>query len=254
MQDLVSGGGGAFDLQWEDKRCARGHIDGEPDLCAECEIPICHWCEHAFQSRPQVLPRRALSNNLWTGFASPKLAQENVTYLEAILASPCMLSLVCFTLEGPYGTVLQEEAQGQRWRVGARGNITMFPLPLEDIMAGLGKQVKGGLDLPWVGCEIVREVLRTSELSDARVICQARVRRAVVVQLIEECVARKHPAYQHVMMGKVRVKAAQLPEEGVLEELAALARQASSAIENLQASKHATPPLGERDMGMAFAV
>ena len=81
----------------------------------------------ALQSRPQQMPVRALSNNLWTGFATPLLAEERVSDVEAILASPCMLSLVCFSLETQYGNVMLEGAQQQRFRVGARGNITMGP-------------------------------------------------------------------------------------------------------------------------------
>ena len=46
------------------------------------------------------------------------LAEENVSYLEAILASPCMLSLVCFSLETQYGNVMLEGAQQQRKRSG----------------------------------------------------------------------------------------------------------------------------------------
>ena len=51
------------------------------------------------------------------------LAVEDVSYLEAVLASPCMLSLVCFSLEVKHGNVMLEKAQHQRSRVGARGNI-----------------------------------------------------------------------------------------------------------------------------------
>ena len=157
----------------------------------------------ALQSRPQQMPVRALSNNLWTGFAAPLLAEERVSYLEAILASPCMLSLVCFSLETQYGNVMLEGAQQQRFRVGARGNITLFPLPLEGIFQELHRQPVQGMKLPWVGREIahaVRVVLRTSEVTDARVIAQARVRRDIVVRLIEDAVRRKHPTYANVQM------------------------------------------------------
>ena len=122
------------------------------------------------------------------------LAEENVSYLEAILASPCMLSLVCFSLETRHGNVMLEEARRQRFRVGARGNVTLFPLPLEDIFQELQRQAVQGLELPWVGREManaVRVVLRTSEVTDARVIAQARVQREIVVRLIEEGVRRK---------------------------------------------------------------
>ena len=53
----------------EDRRCECEHGDDWPDVCPQCEIPICFSCQKALQSRPQQMPVRALSNNLWTGFA-----------------------------------------------------------------------------------------------------------------------------------------------------------------------------------------
>jgi hypothetical protein len=122
----------------EDRRCMEEkHSE---DFCAECCVPICCSCKKALRSSPPVMPVRALANNLWTGFAAPMLAAEKVTYLECMLASPCMLCLMCFSLETQYGNVYLEKAQQQTFRVGARGNITLFPLPLEEIMAELRKQ------------------------------------------------------------------------------------------------------------------
>ena len=236
----------------EDRRCRVEHV---ADICWQCEVPICFSCQKALQrSRPEM-PVRALSNNLWTGFAAPMLAVEDVSYLEAVLASPCMLSLVCFSLEVKHGNVMLEKAQHQRARVGARGNITLFPLPLQDVFRELHRQARQGPQLPWVGSDIadaVRIVLRTSELTDARVIVQARVRRNIVVRLIQEAVARGHPAYSNVRMEDAMQRAVELPEDGVLEELVALARQSQSEMENLQAAKHGTPPLGEREKARAF--
>ena len=80
----------------EDWRCQLEHA---ADICSQCEVPICCSCQKALQKRSPEMPVRALSNNLWTGFAAPMLAVEDVSYLEAVLASPCMLSLVCFSLE-----------------------------------------------------------------------------------------------------------------------------------------------------------
>ena len=122
----------------EDRRCMEEkHSE---DFCAECCVPICCSCKKALRSSPPVMPVRALANNLWTGFAAPMLAAEKVTYLECMLASSCMLCLMCFSLETQYGNVYLEKAQQQTFRVGARGNITWFPLPLEEITAELRKQ------------------------------------------------------------------------------------------------------------------
>ena len=51
-----------------------------------------------------------------------------------------MYVVMCFSLETQYWNVYLEKAQQQTFRVGARGNITLFPLPLEEIMAELRKQ------------------------------------------------------------------------------------------------------------------
>ena len=55
----------------------------------------------------------------------------------------------------------------------------------------------------------------------AKAIHAATVRRRVVLALIEEMVARGHPAYRKVRMEEVRARAAAvgLPEEGPLPEL-----------------------------------
>ena len=119
----------------------------------------------------------------------------------------------------------------------------------------LQRQAVEGMKLPWVGREIahaVRVVLRTSEVTDARVIAQARVRRDIVVWLLEDAVRRQHPAYGNVRMEDVLRKAEGLPADGVLEELVSLARRSQSFVENLQAAKHGTPPLGEREKEKAF--
>ena len=66
-----------------------------------------------------------------------------VTYLELLVASPCCLSLICFVLQAARDEGSREEKSKKRrtnlWdqpvhlqddRTAARGNITMFPMPL----------------------------------------------------------------------------------------------------------------------------
>ena len=238
----------------EDRFCEQEHHEEEATLCSQCWVPICHHCEKSIREKPPQMPSRALSNGLWTGFGSMVLLQEKATYLECILASPCMLSLTCFTLETQYGNVFMEQAQQQRFRVGARGNITLFPLPLQDIVQELMRQAGQEVCLPWLGAEVahaVRVILRTSVATDARVICQATVRREVVVKLIGECVERKQPGYEKVSMQKVRERAAQLPEHGVLDEVVGVV-EGDRRMTEMVAEKHATPLPGLQAVEAAF--
>jgi len=119
--------------------------------------------------------------------------------------------------------MFMEPAFHQVYRTAARGNITMWPMPLTDILEELKRLDEGGVDLPRSGedlCKIVRILLKSSGPLPASLIAQATVRRAVVVELIEDGKRRGHPSYQHVNMTEVLVKAEErLPEDGVLPEL-----------------------------------
>ena len=101
----------------EDLRCPAEtqHVPGQ--LCPCCEVPVCEYCETAL--RYHNLPTRALANDLWTGYAPSILYETRATYLELLLASPYVVSLVCFVLEVQRGNVLREPAQMHRHRVGA---------------------------------------------------------------------------------------------------------------------------------------
>ena len=145
-------------------------------------------------------PVASLANDMWVGFASELIYEEKVTYLELVCASPCVLSLVCFVLEGQRGGgVVHEEAHMQRHRTAARGNITLFPLPLEDVVRELKKLDSGQRSsLPRVGADLtpfVKVLLKASGDLPGSIITQATVRRHIVVALIEECCIRGHPAY-----------------------------------------------------------
>ena len=81
-------------------------------------------------------------------------------------------------------------------------------------MAGTLESVKrqASPSLPWVGAELFNYVsilLKTSEEDDPKdlrkYIHQARVRRTIVVQLIEDAHARGHRAYRNIHMSEVFV-------------------------------------------------
>ena len=74
---------------------------------------------------------------MWTGYAPPRLYEEKVTVMEMLCASPCITTMICFSLEArhrsEHGT-LDETALTARHRLGASGNALTFPLPWEDLL------------------------------------------------------------------------------------------------------------------------
>ena len=82
--------------------------------------------------------------------------------------------------------MFMEPAFQQVHRTAARGNITMWPMPLTDILEELKRLDEAGVDLPRSGedlCKVVRILLKSSGPLPASLIAHATVRRAVVVEL-----------------------------------------------------------------------
>ena len=137
-------------------------------LCDHCEIPICHHCRRAISTvRAPVRPEGALSNDMWTGFASRYVHENSVTVMEMICASACLVTLLSFSMEAEYGNLLQEGVHMQRHRVGARGNVTCFPLPLQELFEELQglqelKEVGSSPALPRTGEELSHVVVNVA--------------------------------------------------------------------------------------------
>ena len=100
------------------------------------------------------------------------------------------------------GRCLHEPAHMQRHRTAARGNATLFPLPLEDIVQELDKIDSGRIAaLPRLGEDLapfVKVLLKSAGDLPKSIITQATVRRRVAVALSQECHRRGHPAYRHI--------------------------------------------------------
>ena len=167
-------------------------------LCTECQIPICTVCQlYLMKDRPTLCPI-ALANDLMVFYAPEEMYTDGgLTVMEMICASPCITSMICFSLEVKYGNTLNENACMNRHRVGARGNATTFQLPWELLLQELqkidadedGRQSK--LSLPRVGEElyhVVHVLLKTSDeekRNDLKhFVHQATVRRHKVIQCI----------------------------------------------------------------------
>ena len=218
----------------EDKDCCKGCSADE--LCDKCCIPICRTCKSQLQQDARM-PREALANDLLVYYAPRELYEDRVTMMELICASPCFTSMICFSIEQKYRgkRALDEELHMQRHRQGARGNATTFLMDWEEVVRQLheaenNSPMATGAVLPRTGealSKFVSIILKSTEQAIdatnlARFIHQARVRRAVVMRLIEGSCKRGHPAFVGLDLRLAWTRAAALPEDGVPQEVITL--------------------------------
>ena len=260
----------------EDIRCASCSRDGPPHkLCLDCNIPMCRVCHKAVEAGR--IPAAALANGMWIGEPHPEyytdmsiqdvsghitVYQGGITVMEMICASVCYTSMICFSMEYRFGSMHGTEVNMNRHRVGARGNVTCFPLPWEQLLEQFEEVAQHRARVPRTGDELadlVRVLLKTSATEDSdhtswlkSCIYQARIRRAVVVKLILDAKARGHPAYGAVDEKQVRERAAALPIDAVPPQLFAILGNDNS-IDKLRPQKAATPVEGRSSAEHAFS-
>ena len=85
----------------EDKRCIRKCPPQQ--TCPLCEAPICHSCLGALHEAR--CPPEALSNDLLVFYAPKEIYQHEVTFMELVCASPCITTMICFSLEKNTGKI-----------------------------------------------------------------------------------------------------------------------------------------------------
>ena len=259
----------------EDHRCSRvpSH-PAEGVVCEACQVPLCRACHMALGDGQ--LPAMSLANDMFTGYAPKLISEQRATVMELICASPCVTTLVCMSMDRKHcneAVPMDEAAHMRRHRYGARGNALTFPLPWDDlghVLATESERVANGTPpaLPRSGPELadtVRVLLKTNKSGSTTeseikgLIHQANVRRHVIVQLIEHMKLNGHPAYAAVDMEAVKLRAQELPEDGVPPAvLAVIKTQADDASQDkLQPQKAATPTDGRHTQdsaaGEAFA-
>ncbi|CAJ1356044.1 unnamed protein product, partial [Effrenium voratum] len=238
----------------EDKACVK---NCPPNVCCSwCRAPVCATCFSAI-SQKKIRPVEALSNDMMVFYAPREIYEHEATFMELLCASPCLTSMVCFSLEKKLRSqrALDEDAFMNRHRLAARGNATTFPLPWEQLLQYLHQAEADGPGarpaLPRLGSDLrdfVSVILKTSgegadDTTLTRFIHQACVRRHVVVALIEGAIDREHRAYTHLNKIDVRARAEALPTNGVPEELVALLSH-DNDLERIQRQKAATPVRG----------
>ena len=212
------------------KRCA------PETLCSQCWVPLCRDCRRELVWHGQQ-PAAALSNDMMVYYAPRNVYSTEVTVMEMLCASPCLTTMICFSLEQRLrgDRALDQDAWKNRQRMACRGNATTFPLAWEDLLQqlkGLKEKSMGQeseqVVLPHSGrrlSEIVSVIVKSHQkegtVDVGRILHQARVRRAMVVKLIEDAVARGHPAFEGVNMQAMYSAAEALPEDGVPVEVVA---------------------------------
>eukprot|EP00435_Cladocopium_sp_Y103_P031622 s1345_g8.t1 len=243
----------------EDKVCAK--CCNDQTLCPQCWVPLCRSCQQDLVWHKRQ-PAAALTNDMMVYYGPKDTCRNEVTVMEMLCASPCLTTMICFSLEQKLrgDRALDQDAWMNRQRVAARGNATTFPLAWEDLLQQLQaldktgekeagqKEVRGSTKLPHSGeslREMVSVIVKTARSKNepvdvSRLLHQARVRRRVVVGLIAEAVARGHPAFQGVCMEAMYSQAEALPEDGVPEELVALLPY-DNDLNRIMRQKAATP-------------
>ena len=235
----------------EDRKCTSPTKHGLKSLCFDCQIPVCRDCK-GYADRGS-LPLRSLANDMMIFYAPEELYEDGgLTIMEMICASPCITSMICFSLEVRYGHLFDSTLHMQQHRVGARGNATTFMLPWESLLSELQRldaeaQQEAAPDLPRTGKDLkyaVQVLLKTNDeekrASLKNFIHQAQVNREKVVRCILAMKRRGHRAYVNVREDALRKKALQLPEQGVPPELISLLPNDNS-FEKLRMQKAATP-------------
>ena len=254
-------GFGAFKEKYVDTATAFAQQEMKEELESwSCEVQclgegvtlVCCPEDKACQKQPAA----ALSNDMMVYYGPRDVYSTEITVMEMLCASPCLTTMICFSLEQRLrgDRALDQDAWRNRQRMACRGNATTFPLAWEDLLQqlkGLKEKSMGQQSeevvLPHSGrrlSEIVSVIVKSHQkqgtVDAGRILHQARVRRAMVVKLIEDGVARGHPAFEGVNMQAMYSAAEALPEDGIpLEVMAELPYD--SDLDRIVRQKAATP-------------
>ena len=245
----------------EDKRCVQNC--GPRHACRQCEAPICVSCWKCLGE--QKCPPEALANDMMIFYAPKEIYKQEVTFMELVCASPCITTMVCFSLEKKYRQhrMFDQHAFMNEFRVAARGNATTFPLPWEnllDILEGTLNNDGPASLLPHIGKDLknfVSVILKSNDPIEnpeslSKFIHQAVVRRHVVVDLILGALARGHRGYQHLNSESVKLRAQSLPVNGVPAEVVAVMSN-DEQLGHIKRSKAAAPVAEEQPLADVLA-
>ena len=237
---------GQTKAEWHDELC------GSPErpiadrrivrMCNHCEIPVCRTCRQQLsRADGKSNVPMSLANDNWYGYVQELIARHNVRWIECACASICWTSQIIYHLEEPFGHLMANEMRGPEARVAARGSITSFPMPAEEIMRLLQRAMDNSamVPMPHDGCVISILVrLHLSGKVDAKKhLKEFEIRAETVVKLFEELISRGFPGYTNYRLEDVRKRTRELyggkdgkagfvPVE-VLEQIEASAKSAA---------------------------
>ena len=99
----------------EDQLCAN-RCESRRSACAECRVPICSECKADVEkpiargtAASRSVPPRSLANDLMAFYVPDRMYTEGMTVMEMICCSPCITSMICFSLEVNF----QSDAEGK---------------------------------------------------------------------------------------------------------------------------------------------
>ena len=239
------------------------HDDGH--VCRECEVPLCTDCRRdilrPYRGEALIpnIPARSLCNDLMAFYPPKSIYDEGMTLMEMICCTPCITSMLCFSLEVKYSSLFDARVGFQKTRVAARGNVTSFALPWHDIMAELGrlerfeKQTECP-DLPHTGEKLSSMVQVLLKVSDAttkdnlpKFIHQARVRRRVVLHQLRKMKDRGHRAYVKLDLARAEAKASvfDASDDGSVPPEIVKILPYDTDLDKMMPQKNATPADGQ---------
>ena len=128
------------------------------------------------------------------------LAKYNPRWIECACASICWTTQIIYHLEEPYGHLMKNDMRGPEARVAARGSVTSFPMPAEEILLILKKAIDNSALVPMPHDGSVLSILVRLHLSGKvemkKYLKEFEIRAEVVVQLIRELISRGFPGYE----------------------------------------------------------
>ena len=204
----------------EDRKCTNHlHNTRVCCVCEQCEIPVCTSCAGSLTLKIPKLPKFAMSNDMWTGFVLEYISKNKLTYVDIICASPLMPTMISsqidyfrdgFGVEMHKGaSLLGQFAQQPHGPCSARGNITAFGLPWDEILAEFASIMTHGssrAELPRVGedlTDVLQIIIRTeagldkdADVREQAILLSSCVTRKYVMELIEIGVTYEHVGFQ----------------------------------------------------------
>ena len=207
----------------EDLVCSQ-HQDlpiNEHLCCSECSAPLYRECIDSLHERK--LPPQALANDMQNFYAPKTLYLREVTVFEMVCASPCITAMICYSLEHKQGALFDSQVHMSEHRIGARGDVTTFPLPWEAILQEMRKiESEQELALPRGEAELEHSLHVLLKAADSagiedwsKFIHQAKIRRDVAIRLICEMIDLGHPSYVGLWKASVIQRAQALPVDGI---------------------------------------